>query len=84
MSPSSLDPATVQARLRLEDLSEALEVLGGVSGDQLRRDVVTRLPAERVLTQPVDLVAAALPQAGRDIAASTRSVAAWLAGPVEG
>ncbi len=59
MSPRSLDPATVHARLRnLEDLLEALELLGGVSGDQLRRDVVTRLAAERVLTQLVDLVVA--------------------------
>ena len=144
MTPRPLDPATVHARLRsLEELLEALEVLGQVDGDRLRREVVTRLAAERVLTQLVDLVvavcshvtaaqggrlpatyrgsleavraagvidgdlaaslsaavgmrdllvhhygrvdldivAAALPEAGRDIAAFVRSVSSWLAGP---
>lgn len=142
MTPRPLDPATVQARLRgLEELLDAVDALAGVDGDRLRAEVLTRLAAERVLTQLVDLVvavcshlagaqggrvpttyresieavraadvvdaelaaslsaavgmrnllvhhygrvdldivAAALPEAGRDIAAFVRSVSSWLA-----
>lgn len=51
MTPRALDPATVHAKLRaLEDLLDALSLIGEVSGDGLRREVLTRLAVERVLT----------------------------------
>jgi uncharacterized protein YutE (UPF0331/DUF86 family) len=59
MTPKNLDPATVQAKLRLlDELLDALRGLGEVSGDRLRSDQIVRLAVERVLTQGVDLVAA--------------------------
>ncbi|SDQ35398.1 Protein of unknown function DUF86 [Quadrisphaera sp. DSM 44207] len=57
MTPRAVDVATVHAKLRLVgELLEALAVVGDVTAERLRSDVITRLAVERILTQAVDLV----------------------------
>ena len=58
MTPRAVDPATITAKLEpVEDLLDALAVIGPVDGGRLRAEVVTRLAVERVLTQVVEQVA---------------------------
>ena len=57
MTPRKLDTGVVRARLgALQELVDALQVIGDVDGTRLRADVVVRLATERALTAAVDLV----------------------------
>ncbi len=57
MTPRKLDVAVVRARLSaLNELVDALRVIGEVDGARLRADVIVRLAVERALTAAVDLV----------------------------
>lgn len=57
MTPRALDVATVQQKLQLlEELLDALALVGALTVERLRSDVVVRLAVERILTRAVDLV----------------------------
>lgn len=57
MTPRAVDPASVQAKLRsIEELIDALRLIGEVDGRRLREDIVVRLAVERALTQAVDQI----------------------------
>ena len=56
MTPRPLEPAVVQARLRLmKDLLDDLASAGDVDADRLRSDRLLLRAVERILTQLVDL-----------------------------
>lgn len=58
MTPSELDAAVVQARLRLmRDLLADLESIGSVTAADLHRDRILRHAVERILGQLVELAA---------------------------
>jgi uncharacterized protein YutE (UPF0331/DUF86 family) len=57
VTPHPVDIASVQAKLRsLDELLDALRLVGAVDGARLGQDVLLRLAVERALTQAVDLI----------------------------
>jgi uncharacterized protein YutE (UPF0331/DUF86 family) len=57
VTPHPLDVASVQAKLRsLDELLDALRLVGEVDGARLGQEVLLRLAVERALTQSVDLI----------------------------
>ena len=82
MTPRTLDPATLREKLRLvEELLDALALVGGVTAERLTTEVLTRLAVERILTQAVDLVVSVC---GHVVSAEGRQVPATYREAIRG